>query len=103
MRNLQKPSDIRVGDAHPTRLQSSLPLAIPFDRLGQPLFEGRLRGKAEVLAGAGDIEPASRLAVGLGRVEDQPAGEAAVLGDDAREIANRNLPPGADVDRGVAV
>src|SRR5687767_8214199 len=72
---------------------------VPLDRLRQALFERRFAAEAEPVAGAGDVEAAAGLAVGLRRVPDDRAFEPRALGDEMREVLHRDLAAGAEVDR----
>src|SRR5436190_24115610 len=59
---------------------------VPVDRLTQAGAEVGLRSEAELTLSAGDVEAATRLAVRLGGVELDLAGEAGQLGDQHHQI-----------------
>src|SRR5262245_52572758 len=60
--------------------------AIPGDGLRQAVVEARPRAPPEQSCGAGGVERAAWLAVGLGGIPSQPAAEAGERGDLLREI-----------------
>ena len=73
--------------------------AVPGDRALDALAELCAAAEAEELLGPLDVEPAPRLAVRLRVVPDDLAGVAGRLGDHGRELADRDLVAGAEVDR----
>ena len=82
------------------RARRSLRLAaIPLDRALEAVAQRRPRAEAELALGARGVEPAARLAVGLGGVPDDLAGEADEFGDQLGEPGDRDLLTGAEVDR----
>src|SRR5258705_321264 len=77
--------------------------AEPCGRRLEPVAERRMCTKAEELLGARDIELASRLTVRLRRVPDDLARVARELGDELRELADRDLLARAEIHRVCAV
>src|SRR2546430_14830159 len=73
------------------RFSDSARRRVPPDRLRQSDIHRRAGAEAEFVGGARDLELAPRLAVRLARVPDDLAAEAALLGDDAREVADGDL------------
>src|SRR5262249_18596644 len=70
----------------------------PGDGTIEPFGERDCRLEPERRPGALDVEPAARLSVGLPRIEADLAGEPDAVGDGPRELGDRDLGPGPDVD-----
>ena len=65
----------------------------------QAFLEGHIRLEAELLARAVNVELASRLAVGLGRVPNDLAFESGELRDQRHQVADGDLAARAEVHR----
>src|SRR5258708_39996083 len=76
---------------------------IPGNRPGEAVAERRACAEPEQLFGTGRLELPARLAVRHRGVPGQLAFEACQLGDQFRELADRCLDAGAEVDRIAAV
>ncbi|SRR6266487_975710 len=74
-------------------------VAVPVDRTLESGAKIGGRLEAELLPGSGHVEHTARLAVGLGRIEDEATGESAEFSDELRKVSNANLESRTDVDR----
>ena len=71
----------------------------PVDRPPKPVLEWRSSLEPEQLARSAGVQRTSRLAVRLGGVPADLALEPGRLDDQLDELPDRDLPPGAEVDR----